>query len=69
MTPPIQTIDTHAHYFPQSYIDLVAKHGSRVGTTVTEANGATFIQVGLNLRTGPSGLRRHGGRLEGPGST
>ena len=53
MTPPIKTIDTHAHYFPQTYIDLVAKHGHRVGTTVSEANGATFIQVGLNLRTGP----------------
>ena len=53
MNLPIKTIDTHAHYFPQSYIDLVAKHGQRVGTTVTEANGATFLQVGLNLRTGP----------------
>jgi aminocarboxymuconate-semialdehyde decarboxylase len=53
MAPPMQTIDTHAHYFPQSYIDLIAKHGGRVGTTVVEANGATFIQVGLNLRTGP----------------
>ena len=53
MTPPIKTIDTHAHYFPQTYIDLVAKHGHRVGTTVSEASGATFIQVGLNLRTGP----------------
>lgn len=49
----MQTIDTHAHYFPQTYIDLVAKHGNRVGTSVVEANGATFIQVGLNLRTGP----------------
>ena len=53
MPPPIKTIDTHAHYFPQSYIDLVAKHGHRVGASVVEANGATFIQVGLNLRTGP----------------
>lgn len=51
--PPIKTIDTHAHYFPQSYIDLIAKHGHRVGASVVEANGATFIQVGLNLRTGP----------------
>jgi aminocarboxymuconate-semialdehyde decarboxylase len=51
--PPIQTIDTHAHYFPQSYIDLIARHGGRVGASVIEANGATFIQVGLNLRTGP----------------
>jgi len=53
MAPPIQTIDTHAHYFPQGYIDLIARHGSRVGATVVEANGATFIQVGLLLRTGP----------------
>lgn len=53
MTPPTKTIDTHAHYFPQSYIDLVAKHGARAGASVVEANGLTFIQVGLNLRTGP----------------
>ncbi|HUP95621.1 MAG TPA: amidohydrolase family protein [Burkholderiales bacterium] len=48
------TIDTHAHYFPQSYLDLIAKHGTRCGTTVTQdAQGRTFIQVGLLLRTGP----------------
>ena len=52
--PPIKTIDTHAHYFPQSYIDLVAQHGKRCGTTVTvDDKGITFIQVGLHLRTGP----------------
>jgi aminocarboxymuconate-semialdehyde decarboxylase len=49
-----RTIDTHAHYFPESYIRLIAQHGKRCGTTVTtDANGATFIQVGLLLRTGP----------------
>lgn len=53
MAPPIQTIDTHAHYFPQPYLDLIAKHGPRVGASVVETNGLTFIQVGLNLRTGP----------------
>ena len=52
--PPKQTIDTHAHYFPESYIELIARHGKRCGTTVTtEPNGARFIQVGLHLRTGP----------------
>ena len=52
--PPIKTIDTHAHYFPQNYIDLVAQHGKRCGTTVTvDDKGITFIQVGLHLRTGP----------------
>ena len=49
-----QTIDTHAHYFPESYIRLIAGHGKRVGATVTtDSAGVTFIQVGLHLRTGP----------------
>jgi aminocarboxymuconate-semialdehyde decarboxylase len=52
--PQGPTIDTHAHYFPQSYIDLIAKLGPRCGTTVTQdPQGRTFIQVGLLLRTGP----------------
>jgi aminocarboxymuconate-semialdehyde decarboxylase len=48
------TIDIHAHYFPQSYIDLIAKYGQRCGATVvSDGMGRTFIQVGLLLRTGP----------------
>ena len=48
------TIDTHAHYFPESYLQLIAKHGKRCGATViAEPGGARFIQVGLLLRTGP----------------
>lgn len=48
------TIDIHAHYFPESYLNLIAQHGKRCGTTVTtDAAGNTFIQVGLSLRTGP----------------
>jgi aminocarboxymuconate-semialdehyde decarboxylase len=48
------TIDTHAHYFPESYIKLITDHGKRCGTTVvSDASGARFIQVGLALRTGP----------------
>ena len=30
-----RTIDTHAHYLPESYIKLIAEHSKRVGTTVT----------------------------------
>ena len=49
-----QTIDTHVHYFPESYLKLIAVHGKRVGTSVvTDSSGDTFIQVGLHLRTGP----------------
>ena len=52
--PQAPTIDTHAHYFPQSYIDLIAKKGQRVGARIEQdAQGRTFIQVGLSLRTGP----------------
>ncbi len=48
------TIDIHAHYFPESYLKLIAEHGRRCGTTVTtDSSGAMFIQVGLSLRTGP----------------
>lgn len=53
MTRPL-TIDTHAHYFPESYLKLIADHGKRCGATVvTDPAGARFIQVGLLLRTGP----------------
>jgi len=52
--PAAPTIDIHAHYFPESYIELIAKRGSRVGASVTsDAQGRRFIQVGLLLRTGP----------------
>ena len=47
------TIDTHAHYFPESYLKLIADHGKRCGATVVTESGKTFIQVGLLLRTGP----------------
>ena len=47
------TIDTHAHYFPESYLKLIADHGKRCGATVVTEGGKTFIQVGLLLRTGP----------------
>jgi aminocarboxymuconate-semialdehyde decarboxylase len=52
--PQAPTIDIHAHYFPERYIELIAKHGHRVGATVTaDPQGRRFIQVGLLLRTGP----------------
>jgi aminocarboxymuconate-semialdehyde decarboxylase len=52
--PSPLTIDTHAHYFPESYLKLVADDGPRCGATVvTDSSGSRFIQVGLLLRTGP----------------
>ncbi len=48
------SIDIHAHYFPESYIKLIADHGKHCGATVvSDPSGARFIQVGLLLRTGP----------------
>ena len=37
------TIDTHAHYFPQSYLDLIAQHGPRV---VVVAKGLDKVPAG-----------------------
>ena len=51
--PSHSTIDTHAHYFPEQYLKLIADHGKRCGATVATEGGKTFIQVGLLLRTGP----------------
>jgi aminocarboxymuconate-semialdehyde decarboxylase len=61
-----RTIDTHAHFFPEAFLALVARHGARCGATVSaDASGARFIQVGLSLRTGPitSGFIDLGERL------
>ena len=53
MTRPL-AIDTHAHFFPPAYIDMISRLGGRCGTTVTKTEqGHYFIQVGLLLRTGP----------------
>jgi aminocarboxymuconate-semialdehyde decarboxylase len=50
----VNTIDTHAHFFPESYLKLIADHGKRCGASViSDPSGARFIQVGLALRTGP----------------
>ncbi|HTP95852.1 MAG TPA: amidohydrolase family protein [Burkholderiales bacterium] len=46
-------IDTHVHYFPESYLQLIAEHGRRCGATVIDDPQGRFIQVGLALRTGP----------------
>jgi len=47
-------IDTHAHFFPESYIKLIADHGGHCGASVTrDDQDRIFIQVGLLLRTGP----------------
>lgn len=47
-------IDIHAHYFPESYLKLIADHGKHSAATVVSGpSGTRFIQVGLLLRTGP----------------
>ena len=47
-------IDIHAHYFPESYLKLIADHGKpSAATIVSGPSGTRFIQVGLLLRTGP----------------
>ncbi len=46
-------IDIHAHYFPQSYLDLIAAEGLPFGATYTKCAGAgPVIDVG-ELHAGP----------------
>jgi aminocarboxymuconate-semialdehyde decarboxylase len=46
-------IDIHAHYFPQSYLDLIAAEGLPFGATCTKCDGAgPIIDVG-ELHAGP----------------
>ncbi len=48
------SIDIHAHYFPESYLKLIADHGKHSAATIVSGpSGTRFIQVGLLLRTGP----------------
>src|SRR3989442_14481041 len=48
-------IDVHAHYFPQSFLDLIAKHGPSRGLEykMVEGKGPQFKHG--HLLTGPVG--------------
>ncbi|HKB63033.1 MAG TPA: amidohydrolase, partial [Burkholderiales bacterium] len=50
-------IDVHAHYFPQSFLDLVAKHGPSHGFEykMVEGKGPQFKHA--HLMTGPVGAK------------
>src|SRR6267378_2928041 len=50
-------IDVHAHYFPQSFLDLVAKHGPGHGFEykIVEGKGPQFKHG--HLMTGPVGAK------------
>ena len=50
-------VDVHAHYYPQSFLDLLAKHGAAFGVEwrPVEGNGPQFKVNGL--ATGPVGRR------------
>ena len=48
-----QCIDIHAHYYPESFIRLMAEEGSSAGAHVTQREGAgPLLEVGI-LRAGP----------------
>jgi aminocarboxymuconate-semialdehyde decarboxylase len=48
--PPV--IDIHAHWFPQSYLELFAKHGARCGATFINDPRGPILEVGA-MRTAP----------------
>ncbi len=48
-----QCVDIHAHYYPESFIRLMAEEGSSAGAHVTRREGAgPLLEVGI-LRAGP----------------
>jgi aminocarboxymuconate-semialdehyde decarboxylase len=50
----MHAIDTHAHFYPRSYIDLIARHGARFGASCTDTPHGPVIEA-EGLRTPPLG--------------
>jgi len=48
-----RAIDIHAHFFPQSYLDVIAADGARFDTTYKIANGQFSIQSPLATNSAP----------------
>ena len=46
------SVDVHAHYFSQSYLDLIAREGGAYGAEFIDHNGVSALKVGP-LYTGP----------------
>src|SRR3984885_6896901 len=42
--PPVQTIDIHAHYFPQEYLDIIAEDGQRFRVEYRSDREGIYIQ-------------------------
>ncbi len=49
-----RAIDTHAHFYPRGYIDLIARHGAAYGARCSITPGGTVIEA-EGLRTPPLG--------------
>src|SRR5688572_8129932 len=47
-------IDTHAHFYPKSYIDLIARHGAAFGASVSDTPQGPVLHA-EGLRTPPLG--------------
>ncbi len=45
-------VDIHAHYFPETYLQLVKRHGAAFGAVYTETERGPTLEVGL-LKVGP----------------
>jgi aminocarboxymuconate-semialdehyde decarboxylase len=53
-TPGQRVIDIHAHYFPESYLELIAKEGERYGATYRQAPEGWYLGVrGVSPATVP----------------
>jgi len=53
---PVPAIDTHAHYFPEKYIEVLAREGCTCGACVRDDGRGPIIDVGP-LHAGPLARR------------
>ncbi len=51
-TDPVLRIDIHAHYYPESYLRLLAEAGTRFGASYQETEQGPIVEV-AGLRAGP----------------
>lgn len=54
--PATRVVNTHAHYFPEGFLDLMAAEGGRFGAGY-ERDGDVFYTIGAGQKLGPLPMR------------
>lgn len=46
----LRSVDVHAHFFPQTYLDVIAEHGPRFNVEYHKGEGGFFIKTAARLQ-------------------